>query len=426
MSAMPQPASPQPFTQAPRPPGTARASLPAAPGGGPAPGRIPPKPPPGTARHRSAHAALICVAAPHLAVSPEHGQLNGEGMEGFYHAGRRVISRCRLLVGGREPLPLRGHMLDAATARFTATVPTTVASGPDPVILIDRLRSADGTERITVRNTGGRPVRLPFELHIGTDLAAIAAIALGQTGDELPASVHGAGLSWSSGGIRACVTADPPPGTSLARPGLLSWDLEMPPGSVRTVSLRIGLSRTAPPPARSRKAGRKGAAQLGKPSAGAAPVLTSGPPRPPRLWRGVRAEGDDSRIAPLFRTSLDDANALLMNDPSEPSDLYLAAGAPWRCALAPAESLRAARMLLPLGTRLAAGTLRALARGQLTGPGPDTGRLAEPCATPAPMRRRVAAVRRPRCSSPWSWPRPGCGACRNAKYDSCSLPPSAV
>ncbi|WP_079132589.1 glycogen debranching N-terminal domain-containing protein [Streptomyces nanshensis] len=383
MSTMSQPTAPQPPTPAGRQPSAARLPLPAASGGGPAPGHILRQPPPGAAQHRSAHAALICVAAPHLAVSPEHGQLNGEGMEGCYHRGRRVLSHCRLLVAGTEPLPLRSRMLGADQACFTATVPTTVATGPDPTIVIDRLRSADGTERITVRNISGRPLRLPLELRLGTDLAEladIAAVAPGQSGPPLPASVHGAGLAWSSGELRASVSAEPQPDTSLARPGLLAWDWELTPGTARTVVLSNALERTTATPAKPRKPDGRSRADRKKPAAVSAPALASEPPRPLRLWRGAYADGDDTRIAPLIRTALDDANALLMGDPSQPSDLYLAAGAPWRCVLAPAESLRAARMLLPLGTRLAAGTLRTLARSQLTAPGPDSGRL------PGPLR----------------------------------------
>ncbi|WP_346777219.1 glycogen debranching N-terminal domain-containing protein [Streptomyces sp. HNM0575] len=316
----------------------------------------------------------MCVAAPHLAVSAEHGQLNGEGMEGYYYSGRRVVSRCRILLGGREPLPLLGRMVGATQARFTATAPTTVGSGPDPAILVDRLRSAEGTERITVRNTGGRPLRLPFELRLGTDLAEIASIAVGRAGEELPASVHGSGLSWSAADLRASVTAEPQPDTSLAQLGLLRWDWEMPPGSERTVLLRTDLSRSVPRPARGKK--RRGGTKVkgSKTATGPVSCYAHRAANTPELWRGARADGDDDRVSALFRTALDDANALLMSDPAS-SDLHLVAGAPWRCALAPAESLRAARMLLPLGTRLAAGTLRTLARGQLTGPGPDAGRL---------------------------------------------------
>ncbi|QPP10483.1 glycogen debranching protein [Streptomyces bathyalis] len=376
---MSQPASPQSHTPGPHAPGAAPPARAAGPGGNPARGRIPPAPPPGSAEHQSAHAALVCVAAPHLVVSAEHGQLNGEGMEGFYYAGRRVISRCRVLLGGKEPLPLQGRMIGARQARFTATAPTVVGTGPDPEIVVDRLRSANGTERVTVRNTGGRPVRLPFEMHLGTDLAEIAAIAVGRAGDELPASVHGSGLSWSAGTLRATVTVEPQPDTSWARLGLLRWDWELAPGSERTVLLRTDLARLASGPddpqkgGVRRKSGGKGKARKGAPRPTS--VVAPRRSRPPKLWRGAHASADDRRVAAFFRAGLDDANALLLSDPAAPSDLHLAAGAPWRCALAPAESLRAARLLLPLGTRLAAGTLRTLARSQLTESGPDQGRL---------------------------------------------------
>jgi glycogen debranching enzyme len=93
----------------------------------------------------------------------------------------------------------------------------------------------------------------------------------------------------------------------------------------------------------------------------------------------------------LLPTCLEDLEALLLRDPRNPSDTHLAAGAPWRCGMAPADALVAARMTLPLGTRLAAGTLRTLARTQLSGreahsgmiPGPrrDAGPLLPPSCT---------------------------------------------
>lgn len=284
-------------------------------------------------------------------------------MQGVYHAGRRVISHCHLLVAGQEPVALKGFMLGAGQARFVASARTAVGCGPDPQIVVERLRSADGGERITVRNAGGRTLRFPLELRVGTDLADIATVAVGQAGLELPGSVHGSGLAWTYGDLRAGVSAEPQPDTIWARLGLLRWDWELSPGEARTVVLSTELART-PPESVSTDPGMRRAR-----------LPASRAPRPPRVWHDARAGGDDSRVGALFRSALDDANALLMTDPAVPSDLYLAAGAPWRCALCPAESLRAARMMLPVGTRLAAGTLRTLARGQLTGPGGDAGRL---------------------------------------------------
>lgn len=50
------------------------------------------------------HTTLICVALPGLAISGEHGQLTGRGLEGFYRGGRRLLARCQVRVAGREPL----------------------------------------------------------------------------------------------------------------------------------------------------------------------------------------------------------------------------------------------------------------------------------------------------------------------------------
>jgi hypothetical protein len=47
------------------------------------------------------HSALICVALPGLAISTDQGQLTGRGLDGFYRAGRRVLSRCQIRVAGR-------------------------------------------------------------------------------------------------------------------------------------------------------------------------------------------------------------------------------------------------------------------------------------------------------------------------------------
>ncbi|MEU9233229.1 glycogen debranching N-terminal domain-containing protein [Streptomyces subrutilus] len=298
------------------------------------------------------HGAVICVAAPCLAISPEHGQLTGRGIEGIYRAGRRLLSRCVLRVGGRDPVAVQGRSLGADRATFTATVRTGAEPGPDPDIGVERVRHADGTERITLRSFAARPVRLPVEVLLGTDLAELAAVAAGRSGPEVPAGVHAAGLRWSTGGAQAVTAADPPPDDALASSGLLRWVLELGPGESRTIELRTTQDRVARAPA----------GQVANPLADA------------------RAEGDDPRAEAWFRTSVEDLRALLLRDPAEPGDAFVAAGVPWRLGLAPAESLWAARMALPLGTGLAEATLRILARSRPGGSGPDAGKI------PGPLR----------------------------------------
>ncbi|MGP4009176.1 glycogen debranching N-terminal domain-containing protein [Streptomyces sp. 4N124] len=299
-----------------------------------------------------AHTALVCVALPGFAISTEQGQLTGRGLEGFYRAGRRVLSRCQVRVAGREPLAVQARMTAADTARFVGTLRTSAHAGPDPEVVVERLRGADSTERITLHSAALRPLRLPVEVALGTDLADLATIASGSAGHELPASVHACGLRWSCATGKSSVTADPPPHDALASAGLLRWELELPPGGSTSVELRVRPDGAGP----LRAVGRS----------------TTSPLSP------ARAAGDNPGVQALLRTSIEDLQSLLLRDPAHPVDTHLAAGVPWRCGLAPADALAAARMTLPLGTRLAAGTLRTLARTQLDGPGTRFGMIPGP------------------------------------------------
>ncbi|MFD3930667.1 glycogen debranching N-terminal domain-containing protein [Streptomyces sp. NPDC058614] len=340
--------TPQPFTSRSGPlnPRAARDSARpsfAAAGGSAAPQASLPTPP-RTVDLPPAHTALICVALPGLAISTDQGQLTGRGLEGFYRAGRRMLSRCQVRVAGREPLAVQARMLAADRARFVGTLRASADGGPDPDVVVERTRHADGTERITLRSAATRTLRLPVEVALGTDFAELSSVAAGRAGPELPASVHDSGLRWSCAAGHSAVTAEPPPTDALASAGLLRWEFELPPGGTRSVELRLRPD-----------------------GAGAARAVGRGATSP---FAEARAAGDDSRVQALLHSCVEDLRALLVRDPGHPSDIHLAAGAPWRCGLAPAEALAAARMTLPLGTRLAAGTLRTLARTQLAGPRP--------------------------------------------------------
>ncbi|WP_327185466.1 glycogen debranching N-terminal domain-containing protein [Streptomyces sp. NBC_01334] len=295
---------------------------------------------------------MICVALPGLAISTDQGQLTGHGLEGFYRAGRRILSRCQVRVAGREPLAVQARMTSADRARFVGTLRVTPHGGPDPDVIVERTRSADGTELITLHSAAARPLRLPVEVALGTDLADLGAIASGTVGPELAATVHDSGLRWSCAAGASSVMADPPPADAIASAGLLRWDFDVPPGGTVRVELRVRLDGAGP----IRAVGR----------AATSPLATA------------QATGDDPRVRALLATSVADLQALLVRDPAHPADTHLAAGVPWRCGLAPADALAAARMTLPLGTRLAAGTLRTLTRTQITAPGPRCGMIPGP------------------------------------------------
>jgi len=295
---------------------------------------------------------MICVALPGLAISTDQGQMTGQGLEGFYRAGRRMLSRCQVRVAGREPLAVQARMTAADRARFVGTLRASPHSGPDPDVVVERIRHADGTERITLHSAALRPLSVPVEVALGTDLAELGAIASGAARPELPASVHDSGLRWSCATGDSSVIADPPPADALASAGLLRWEFELPPGGSRTVELRV------------RSDGAGSVRAVGRTAT--TPLVAA------------QASGDDPRVQPLLRTSVEDLHALLLRDPTHPADMHLAAGAPWRCGLAPADALAAARMTLSLGTRLTAGTLRTLARTQLPDAGPRSGMIPGP------------------------------------------------
>jgi glycogen debranching enzyme len=93
----------------------------------------------------------------------------------------------------------------------------------------------------------------------------------------------------------------------------------------------------------------------------------------------------DRRLEPILITGLNDLQHLLLTDPEEPSSVFAAAGTPWYLTLFGRDALWAARMTLPFGTELAAGTLRALARRQ--GSVLDSDRAEAPGKIPHELRR---------------------------------------
>ena len=130
-------------------------------------------------------------------------------------------------------------------------------------------------------------------------------------------------------------------------------------------------------------------------------------------WPGARVEADDPRlVAEPFAAAVDDLRHLLLSDPDDRDDVFAAAGTPWYLTLFGRDSLWAARMMLPFGTELAAGTLRTLARRQGRRVDETSGRGARqdpPRAAPhgIPSTRR-AAWRSRRSTTARSTP-PRCG-----------------
>lgn len=299
--------------------------------------------------------AVICVRAPVAVVSAPDGQVRG-GSVGCYDTDVRVLSRLVLTLDGAEPEPVDAQLLDAAHARFHALHRLPDDTG-DASVSVERVRSAAGPEfeRITVRNHGREPRTVRIGFAAGCDLADLSAVRAGRPTHELRAQVAdaGSGLVWGLGedAVRhvhdgaadrgpVVLAFDPAPHGIDADNGAVWWDVDLEAGGAWRQRLALRADRVA----------------------AGAPVAAPAQDTPP--WSRVRVTSDDPRLPRLVARSLDDLAGLLLADPLDPADRFLAAGAPWYLTLFGRDSLWAARMLLPLGTELAAGTLRALARRQ--------------------------------------------------------------
>jgi glycogen debranching enzyme len=321
--------------------------------------------------------SLICVAAPSTAVSRGSGQIGEAVLDGFYSGDRRLIDRLRLTVDGREPEVLRHRLLGAGSAEFTAIHRTPFDHVTGPTVTITRIRdAAELSETIVVRNQGRQRLTCHVQVDAGTDLAELSQIRAGRMPGALPAEAVPDGLRWTAGdGSVATITARPRPPEIGPRPGSLSWPLTLDPGQRWTLTLHVTTSEDPDGPngaSGSEGAGvsgggagavspsRNGTADVGASEAGGGSFAAVR--RVP--WARAAVRAGDPGLGEWWARSLADLEALLLADASHPDEVFVAAGAPWYLTLFGRDAIWAARMLLPLGTGLAAGTLRALARRQ--------------------------------------------------------------
>jgi glycogen debranching enzyme len=287
---------------------------------------------------------VTAVRAPAQALSGPDGQIRPDGAQGLYVGDRRVLSRLVVTLDGVEPVPLRaGAVGDAAW--FVGVARGLGDAGSDPTVVVrrDRRVLADGLEeRIAVTSYARTPVRARLGIQLGCDLASMHDVRTGTPVDELPG-----GPPWQAGDVRVEATTTP---DELA----VSLD--------RGETFAVTLTVTAHDPA---------------------PPVVIAAPRP--AFRVPDVQTADPRLRALVAQSVADLDALLLADPDDPADAFLGAGVPWYLTLFGRDSIWAARMLLPLGTELAAGTLRTLARRQGVHDDPDTGE--QPGKIPHEIRR---------------------------------------
>jgi len=275
------------------------------------------------------------------------GQWSTTGAQGVYVDDRRAVSVLAVQLGEVLPIPV-ADASSGARSDFFASARGLGNPGADPTVEVQRHRTviAQGiTEVIEVVSRADQPIEMQVVLHLAGDGAPISSVKSDAVVETLLLSeASDRGLSWRDDWHRTDVSFEPAP-TSLVlgRPGEASaatFALVVEPGQTGSVTITVVATRLR----ESNLDADAGAARVD--------------------WSGVSIEALDPRLAQTLTAGLDDLQHLLLTDPEDQTAVFAAAGTPWYLTLFGRDSLWAARMALPFGTELAAGTLQALARRQ--------------------------------------------------------------
>jgi glycogen debranching enzyme len=297
-----------------------------------------------------------------LAISDASGDIAPPGAQGLFHRDTRFLSRLQLLVDGEPLESLAARPVDAYSARFVLRVPWS-GPGESPLTAVRSRFVGDGLhEDLSITNHGDAPVELLVELVVDADFADLFEVKLlgsaagrGCEVTRRPSCEEGLlEIAHAEGGHRSVaiqVSARPEEVTGTAA----RFRVALAPGATwnNCLDVYVGADGERPRP----KCGCDAFGTLADPLATRAstwrrrlPVLRSG-------WGALNH---------LYRRSMDDLAALLMEDPDGRGDLSVAAGLPWFLALFGRDAILTAWMALPFDRELAAGVLRTLARHQGT------------------------------------------------------------
>ena len=323
-----------------------------------------------TPRQPWLHDLTIIVHGNATALSAADGELRPDSAHGLFVDDERLLSRLELTVSGQTP-SLVASEAGGATAEFFGAARGLGDVGADPTVEIRRVRTlVDGEmhEDITVTSRAAQTVRAALRLELGSDGLSIAQVKYGLVDAPAvrPITVEGASngaVSFDTQRHTTTVGFDPAPGSVALTPdrAVVAHDVVVEPGESQTFRVTVTPTRTAPS------------------------EFDADPGSDGVQWDAIRVTADEPRLAPLVSQSVNDLKHLLLRDPLDPSDVFPAAGSPWYLTLFGRDSIWAARMMLPFGTELAAGTLRALARRQGTRHDPESAE--QPGKIPHEVRR---------------------------------------
>ncbi|GAA2744583.1 glycogen debranching N-terminal domain-containing protein [Terrabacter aerolatus] len=323
------------------------------------------------------HDLAICVDGNGTALSGSDGSMTGQGAHGYFVDDQRVVSRFTVALGTAHLVQV-AHSSRGPRSEFFTSARGLGDPGPDPTVELRRRRVLTGgtlREHVIVASRASQPVAAPLVIRIAGDGADIGPVKAGVATGELLEAHAGHGepgpdtdrrgdAHWQTDAQSVRVSFSPAPDRLEAGPDgvLATFDLTVDPGTERHLEVVVQTER---------RLESHFAADAGSDAVD---------------WPGsLSVDASDPRLGKLLDASLDDLRSLLLKDPADPRDVFAAAGTPWYLTLFGRDSLWTARMMLPLGTTLAAGTLRALARRQ--GVAHDVDTAEAPGKIPHELRR---------------------------------------
>ena len=325
------------------------------------------------ARQPWLHELSILVDGNATVLADRSGDVRPGTAQGLYVDDRRVLHTLRLEVSGEQPAPV-AERASGAVGHYASAARALGNPGPDPTVEVVRTRtlSSSGgrclTEVVAVTSRADAPVTAALRLLVAGDGRDIAAVKSGHLDGHLTVpEIDGATVVLADEWHRTTVSLEGArsAGVETLSDGsaALTTEVTVAPGATESVALTVRTERVA--------------TSAFDADAGADAVP----------WSEVVVSAGDHRLGATVRAGLDDLQHLQLRDPENPSDIVTAAGSPWYLTLFGRDSLWAARLLLPFGTEVAAGTLRTLARRQGRTTDPLTGEA--PGKIPHELRRHV-------------------------------------
>jgi len=303
------------------------------------------------------HELAVCVRAPSTLLSGRDGQVRPGGVQGWLRHDVRQLSQ--LVVALTRPGdPQRrvepddiGSSLDAAwSARFVGVSRLHGDPIADPTVSVERRRELEAdrlVERVALVHNGRLDQQILLHVRVAADHAPVPWIRSGEvTAPDVVVAASAGRLEWTSAAGSTAVRCTPLPDYVVQEGDAvdLTWRVDL---AART-SWHLELVATGQ------------GAEDGALGPGSVPLE-------------MEVASSRAEVARLAERSVADLAGLTAAFRDRPHDTFATAGSPWYLTLFGRDAIWTARFALPLGTQLAGGTLRALARRQGTHHDPVAG-----------------------------------------------------